>query len=167
MPRRAEPQYGIKYTFRFRNEKGTHFTTLLYEGVNDKGRLVFYNYTSKAYTTMPKERFSYIHRFNFVKEEPVERKITTINPNSIVDEPITNIKDDEELTSKGKELILKMRSLNKGEREKIRVVIGREVGEFIKDLEFYFRDGVVLSDKSYSRITSDLLKAGAVIGIRF
>lgn len=72
MAKRVSPIKGIKYTFKFNKDGNTHRTTLSFEGQLGNGRYEFYNYESKAYTSMRPERFSYIHRFNLVSEEPIQ-----------------------------------------------------------------------------------------------
>ena len=91
--KRAQPKEGFEYTFRFHKDGKTSFTTLTYEGVSENGRLVFYNKASKAFTSMRPDRFSYIHRFNLVKEKaietaPVQARIKEVDSRLIEENPI-------------------------------------------------------------------------------
>ena len=136
MGKKATPKKGIKYTFKFRNAGGTHITTLLFEGRNDKGRLEFYNYESKAYTNMRDDRFSYIHRFNLVKEEPVETIIKEVPKEEIIETfeqiGIEDVVCTEEYT---KEQINRMRNLSPLQREIIKRRIGRYPEQLADDYE--------------------------------
>lgn len=168
MGRRAQPQRGIIYTFRFRNEKGTHYTKLLYEGRNNKGRLEFYNYESKAYTTMPDKRFSYIHRFNLVKEEILpenKRKIPEVNPKLIIDEP--KMKNEDSAMVKNK-VLTELRSLTEFERKRARIAIAKDVDDLIKDIELFFEAPESEVESSFvSKTMTDLLKVGTVLDKKF
>lgn len=97
--RRAQPKEGIEYTFRFHKNGKTSFTTLTFETTNEKGRLVFYNKQSKAFTSMKPERFSYIHRFNLVREKPIETapvqiRLKEVDPRLIEDVSIIEPSND-------------------------------------------------------------------------
>ena len=133
MAKRATPEKGIKYTFKFKKQDKTHFTTLLFEGMNDKGRYEFYNYQSKAYTSMPPLRFSYIHRFNLVREERVKMEIKEVPAHLIIDNPIF-----ENLNDQQKETLNKLRGLSPLQKNLIKAAIGRSVEELANDLELYF-----------------------------
>lgn len=103
--RKAQPKEGIEYTFRFYKDGKVSLTTLIYDSVNDKGRLVFYNKQSGAFTTMLPDRFSYIHRFNLVRELPVkvvpkERRLVEIDPKFIED--VSIVKEDDQFSEYNK-----------------------------------------------------------------
>lgn len=55
-----EPQENIEYTFVF---PGGKMHTFRYHGLNEKGRLMFCNKRTDVFTSMTKERFSYLYRF--------------------------------------------------------------------------------------------------------
>ena len=162
MARRAEPKKGILYTFKFRNEKGWHYTTLLYEGINNKGRLEFYNYESKALTTMPAKRFSYIHRFNLVKEEPVKMEIKDVAPPLIIEQPII---EENEISNQEQKILHELRSLNENERKRVRITLARETDDLIKDVEICFNTVESELDRQlFSKTMNDLIKVGNVLG---
>ena len=152
MGKKATPQKGIMYTFRFRNEKkGVHYTTLLFEGRNDKGRLVFYNYESKAFTTMRDDRFSYIHRFNLVKEEKVEIEIKEVPKHLIDDKPTIKTKSIEEYI---KEAVEAFNKSTPEQRQKITAKVGMPaevlLREFVKamraseeDFKTFLKKGIM------------------------
>ncbi|MBQ7348653.1 MAG: hypothetical protein IJW47_01525 [Clostridia bacterium] len=103
--RRAQPKEGIEYTFRFYKDGKVSLTTLIYDSVNDKGRLVFYNKQSGAFTTMLPNRFSYIHRFNLVRELPIkivpkERRLVELDPKFIKD--VSIIEEGDQFTEYNK-----------------------------------------------------------------
>ena len=131
MGRKATPQYGIKYTFKFRNEEGTHYTTLLFEGRNDKGRLEFWNYESKNLTTMRDERFSYIHRFNLVREEPIERVIKEVPKHLIVEPEQIELEIEKNIFSSYAE---KISSLTLQQKEILERELGISIEDFKKEL---------------------------------
>ena len=59
MPRprkEAVPRPNIKYRFRFEYNRAYE---LIYMGELENGRLLFWNYTTKSYTSLTKEKFSY------------------------------------------------------------------------------------------------------------
>lgn len=98
MAKRVSPIKGIKYTFKFNKDGKTHLTTLSFEGQLGNGRYEFYNYESKAYTSMRPERFSYIHRFNLVSEEPIQTAKVTAPAVSKVDNDVSCAGYDDEYT---------------------------------------------------------------------
>lgn len=55
-----EPQFNIEYTFVF---PGGKEHTFRFYGLNEKGRLMFCNKRTDIFTSMTKERFSYLYRF--------------------------------------------------------------------------------------------------------
>ena len=81
---RAYPEENVEYTFIFPNKKEY---TLVFFKEDANGRLIFLNKTTDTMTSMPKDRFSYLGRFNLVsrvkvppKEEP---KIQEVPPEMI------------------------------------------------------------------------------------
>ncbi len=137
MARRAEPKKDIEYTFRFRNGNCTHRTVLIYEGMNEKGRCVFYNKLSNAYTSMTPKRFGYIHRFNLVSEKPIIKELTPTERarQKARQERLKLEAQQREEQNKIKVYIGQLRSLNKVKKIEVERIAKRSVEDIIKDLE--------------------------------
>ena len=93
---RAYPERNVEYTFIFPNEKEY---TLVFFKEDANGRLVFLNKTTGAMTSMKRERFSYLGRFNLLsrvkippKEEP---KIQLVPPDQIENVGMTDAEAEE------------------------------------------------------------------------
>ena len=139
MARRAVPQIGMEYTFKFRKCGLTHKTTLIFNGVNEKGRCEFFNVQSNAFTSMTPKRFAYIHRFNLTSEGPardIERPTLKEVPRNLIEDNISITDDD--VPKEAQKIIKHFRSLNQVQRVLVQKAIGRNVDNFISDLELYF-----------------------------
>ncbi|MBR2870420.1 MAG: hypothetical protein IKB98_03490 [Clostridia bacterium] len=139
MPPRAKPEKNVKYTFRFRKDGKVSFTTLIYEGVNDKGRLEFYNCQSKAWTSMRLDRFSYICRFNLYKKEAIETKEERIQKNAVKPVQIERTgPSDKELKEEELKVVETLRKLTAEQKERVRNTIGRSSDELANDILDFF-----------------------------
>lgn len=93
---RAYPNENVEYTFIFPNRKEY---TLVFFKEDANGRLIFFNKTTDTMTSMPKDRFSYLGRFNLVsrvkvppKEEP---KVQEVPPEWIEDDGVSDAEAQE------------------------------------------------------------------------
>lgn len=160
--KRIEPKKGIKYIFKFTNQKTglTHPTTLIFEGVKDNGRLEFYNVETKTYTSMPDKRFSYIHRFNLVREETFERGIKEPPKTAIEDKPRVIVEDENYELMKA---VKWLSSLSAEHKIKISQAINRPFNSFLADMKSFANsegDNVVGP-------WGDYYKALDVVGVSF
>ena len=137
MGRRAEPKKDIEYIFRFKHGNNVKKTTLIFEGINEKGRLEFFNKEAGTYTSMPPERFSYIHRFNLVSEQVVVKKLSK---QPVLDkyerqrlDDIEKEKKEREEAQKFNEQNLKcLKSFTEQEKTQLRKFLGFSVDELIE-----------------------------------
>lgn len=161
MAPRAKPETNVKYTFRFRKDGKTSFVTLIYEGINNKGRLEFYNCQSKAYTSMLPDRFSYIHRFNLVKKEQIPTKEERIKANAPRSVQIENVELHVDNKKELVEIESFFRCLNDKERELIQRTIGRNVDKLEKDMLDFYSDSPTAPYKP--GLMSEWIKAQACL----
>ena len=148
--RRAVPKYDVEYTFKFKKGDKTSYVTLTYEGINDKGRYEFYNVKAKSFTSMPFERFSYLHRFNLAEEKPKKRIGIREVPSKLIEvKEIINMSEEQQKLERG---LAVMKGLNDAQKQRVSSAIGRSADAFIKDFERFVHaeegvvDGYVLSE---------------------
>lgn len=141
MARRAEPKGNIEYTFRFRKGDRTHLTVLIYEGMNEKGRCVFFNKSSKSHTSMTLKRFGYIHRFNLISENQIQKQPIQKEPSPIELERqkarqkrLEEIERERKQQKEIKEYIEQLQSLNNAQKEEVESAVQRRVEDIILDL---------------------------------
>lgn len=144
MARRAEPKKDIEYKFRFHKNGVTHSVVLIFENINEKGRLVFLNKKSGAFTSMTPERFGYIHRFNLMSEKPIQKQPSQIEiqQEKQRQEAIRRRVEEERLKRKAKkeekeeidDYIERLRTLNKDKQSEVEFCVGRLVKDIIASL---------------------------------
>lgn len=156
MAKRTAPKLDILYTFQFRKGNITHYSRLEYMRIKENGRLEFYNHDTNSYTSMRPERFSYIRRYNKVKEEkivPPPRalpKKTNVTVNVI----------EEEFDVNTDKILKSLQILNSTQRAKIEKIIGRPFADFFNDFKQY-----LTSDSTgYSPVLSEYIRIEDCLG---
>lgn len=135
MAKRATPKENVEYVFRFRKGDKTCYVTLIFEGINEKNRCVFYNKQSGAFTSMLPERFSYIHRFNLVRETYIEpKKEKPLEPKSVKAEE-QEIKPGISREDAFKQIIVDLKSLSPEAENRVLQVVGKRPSELVDEIE--------------------------------
>lgn len=126
--KRAEPKENVEYTFDF--GKGKRYT-FIYIGINEaNGRIRMFNVATKTITTMPPERFSYIHRFNLISERPAETSAPARLPEpKLVKEPEPDLSNEEA------KIIRTLKNLTAENRSKVISVIGKTPEKLAYDIQ--------------------------------
>ncbi len=161
MAPRAKPEANVKYTFRFRKDGKTSLVTLIYEGINNKGRLEFYNCQSKAYTSMLPDRFSYIHRFNLVKKEQIPTKEERNKVNAPKSIQVENAELKVDCAKERIDIANFFSGLNEKEKELIQRTIRRSPDKLEKDMLDFYSDSPTAPYKP--GLMSEWIKAQACL----
>ena len=165
MAKRATPKTGVRYTFRFMKNGEKKLSVLEYVGINAEGRLEFYNVKTGTFTSMPEKRFSYIHRFNLLKEEPSTKrtiKMREVPPAQIEDtSPKIEVKED------CNKIIQRLETLSEKQREIASIKLNRSYDAFLSDFINVARKPESSFDPiSDGAIMAEMISVLGVLGIK-
>ena len=126
--KRAMPRENVEYTFSFGPGKKYKF---IYMGTNEaNGRLRMFNVVTNTITTMPPERFSYIHRFNLLSERNISETVPNVKIPAA--KPIEEPKD---LSAEEEKIIRTLKNLTGENRSKVIAAIGKTPEDLAYDLQ--------------------------------
>ncbi len=136
MPPKAVPKEDIEYKFRFRKDNLIRISTLIYEGMNEKGRCVFFNKLSNTYTSMTLKRFAYIHRFNLISEKSIEKRPSAVEleRQKARQERLEEIAKERKQKEEIRKYIMQLKALNKTKKELVEKIVQRSIEEIILEL---------------------------------